>query len=59
MYTDENNTSLMLVGNHVVQIPKSEIESSEEVLSSLMYPNLLAGLSEQEIANLLNYISSL
>ena len=59
VYTDENNTSLMLVGNQVIQIPKSEIESTEEVLTSLMYTNLLAGLSEQEIANLLNYISSL
>jgi putative heme-binding domain-containing protein len=59
VYTDENSTSLMLVGNQVVQIPKSEIRSSEEVLTSLMYENLLAGLSEEEIKNLLNYISSL
>nr|WP_255502081.1 c-type cytochrome [Algoriphagus sp. AK58] len=59
VYTDENTVSIMLVGNHVVQVPKSEIKSSEEDLKSLMYENLLAGLSEEEIKNLLNYLSSL
>jgi putative heme-binding domain-containing protein len=59
VYTDDNAISLMLVGNHIVQIPKSEIQSSEEVLKSLMYENLLAGLSEEEIKNLLDYLSSL
>lgn len=59
VFTDDNAISLMLVGNHIVQIPKSEIQSSEEVLKSLMYENLLAGLSEEEIKNLLDYLSSL
>lgn len=59
VYTDTNQVSIMLVGNQVVQVPKSEIQSAEDELKSLMYENLLAGLSEEEIKNLLNYLSSL
>ena len=59
VYADSNQISLMLVGNQIVQVQKSEIEKAEEDLKSLMYENLLAGLSEDEINDLLNYISSL
>lgn len=59
VFTDENSVSIMLVGNEVVVVPKSEVESAEEVRKSLMYENLLAGMSEQEIDNLLNYLVKL
>ncbi|HSF54882.1 MAG TPA: PQQ-dependent sugar dehydrogenase [Algoriphagus sp.] len=59
VYTDANQVSIMLVGNQIVKVAKEEILSSEEELKSLMYENLLAGLSEEEIKNLLNYLSSL
>lgn len=59
VFTDAEEVSIMLVGNHIVQVPKSEILSAEEELQSLMYENLLAGLSEEEKKNLLNYLSSL
>ncbi|WP_111671320.1 DUF7133 domain-containing protein [Algoriphagus litoralis] len=57
--TSDTTVSMILVGNHVIEIPKSEIASSKEDLKSLMYENLLAGMSEEEIQNLLNYLSSL
>lgn len=59
VYSDANQISIMLVGNQIVQVSRIEIASANEELKSLMYENLLAGLSEEEIKNLLNYISSL
>ncbi len=59
VYSDENQISIMLVGNQTIQVGKSDIEKSEEDLKSLMYENLLTGLSESEVQDLLNYISSL
>lgn len=59
VYTDETSITLMLVGNHQVNIPKSDILKSEEELKSLMYENLLVGLSPEELDNLLNYLMSL
>ncbi|MBS4070205.1 MAG: PQQ-dependent sugar dehydrogenase [Algoriphagus sp.] len=59
VYTDESSITLMLVGNHQVKIPKSEIQKSEEELKSLMYENLLVGLAQEELDNLLNYLISL
>ncbi|HMQ00224.1 MAG TPA: c-type cytochrome, partial [Cyclobacteriaceae bacterium] len=57
--TDENFVSLMLIGNYVVKIPKVEIEKIEDEMQSLMYENLLVGLSDEEVNNLLDYIMSL
>jgi putative heme-binding domain-containing protein len=59
VHSDEQTVSLMLIGNQVVQIPKAEIDKIEEEMQSLMYENLLAGLSEKEINQLLDYIMSL
>jgi putative heme-binding domain-containing protein len=59
VYSDAAQISIMLIGNQIVQVPRAEIASANEELKSLMYENLLAGLSEEEIKNLLNYISSL
>jgi putative heme-binding domain-containing protein len=56
---DEKQVSLMLVGNHVVQIPKNEIAKTENDPKSLMYEKLLSNLSKEEINNLIDYIVSL
>jgi putative heme-binding domain-containing protein len=57
--SDTESISLMLIGNQVVKIPKSEIGKTEEERKSLMYENLLKNLSKEEIDNLLDYIVSL
>jgi putative heme-binding domain-containing protein len=56
---DGDNVSLMLIGNQVVQVPKSEIASAVEERKSLMYENLIKNLSKEEVDNLLDYIVSL
>ncbi|MFD2201397.1 DUF7133 domain-containing protein [Shivajiella indica] len=56
---EENEISLMLVGNYIVQISKSEIERTEPMDKSLMFEGLLNGASEEEIKNLLDYIISM
>jgi putative heme-binding domain-containing protein len=56
---NEDQISLMLVGNHVVQIPRSEILKTEDEKKSLMYEGLLSRLSESEVAALLDYMMSL
>jgi putative heme-binding domain-containing protein len=57
--SNEKELSLMLVGNSVVVIDKSEIATSEVYAKSLMYENLLSNSSQQEIDYLLDYILSL
>lgn len=59
VYSDSDKVSIMMVGNQIVEVQRSTIEKTEEDLKSLMYENLLVGLSEAEIDDLLNYISSL
>jgi putative heme-binding domain-containing protein len=56
---NESQLSLMLVGNKVVQIPRSEIQRTEDEQKSLMYTGLLAGLSDAEKESLLDFIISL
>lgn len=56
---DENQISLMMVGNHVMKISRKEIQRSENEMKSLMYEGLLNGLSDIEKEALLNYIVSL
>jgi putative heme-binding domain-containing protein len=56
---DGDNISLMLIGNQVVQIPKSEIAKAGEDRKSLMYENLVRNLSKDELDYLLDYIVSL
>lgn len=55
----EQELSVMLVGNMVVQVPRSEIMETESVKESLMYEGLLAGMSEAEVNALLDYLVSL
>jgi putative heme-binding domain-containing protein len=56
---DQNEISLMLIGNSVVRIPRNEIEKTENEKKSLMYEGLLHNMSQEQINNLLDYISSL
>jgi hypothetical protein len=49
----------MMVGNHVIRIPRSEIIRTEDETKSLMYEGLLTGMSEADKESLLNYIVSL
>jgi len=57
--SDSDNISLMLIGNQVVKIPRTEIRETREERKSLMYENLLARLKKEEVDNLLDYILSL
>ncbi|AHM59633.1 hypothetical protein D770_06850 [Flammeovirgaceae bacterium 311] len=59
VHANDDEISLMLVGNHVVQIPRSDIQSTENVNKSLMYEGLLTGLQDLEKEALLDYIASL
>ena len=56
---DENEVSLMLIGNTVVKIPRKEIGKVENQKKSLMYEGLIKGLTQEQIDDLLDYISSL
>lgn len=56
---DETQISLMLVGNKIINIPRSEIQKSETERKSLMYENLLHGLNKEEINSLLDYMMTL
>lgn len=57
--SDEASVSLMLVGNAVTRVMRTEIAKIEVERKSLMYDKLLNGLSQEEIDHLLNYIISL
>ena len=56
---DQSQISLMLVGNSIVKIPRSEIAKAENEMKSLMYEKLLDGMSKEEVSSLLDYIMSL
>lgn len=57
--TDAQNVRLIIVGNRIVDIPRTEIQTEEPVMESLMYTGLLQGLSEEDIDALLSYLMSL
>lgn len=59
IHSDEKSITLILVGNYIQKLQKDQVAKAEEDLKSLMYENLLEGLSEEEIDNLLNYLASL
>ncbi len=56
---DENQLSLMVVGNHVVVIPRLEVDRTEDIKTSLMYENLLNGMTDQEKEALVDFLVSL
>lgn len=57
--SDEKEISMMLVGNHVVSVKRDEIVKTEDVAKSLMYENLLNGMTDSEKNSLLDYLESL
>ena len=57
--TDDTQVSIMLVGNSVVSIPRSEIAWIQNEKKSLMYEDLIKGLNSAEVNGLLDYITSL
>jgi putative heme-binding domain-containing protein len=57
--SDPNEISMMLVGNHVVSIKREEISKTEDVEKSLMYENLLNGMTDDQKNSLLDYLESL
>jgi len=48
-----------MVGNHVVGVPRSEIEKSGNCSKSLIYQVLLSSMSEDEKESLVDYLLSL
>ncbi|WP_224996091.1 PQQ-dependent sugar dehydrogenase [Cesiribacter sp. SM1] len=56
---NEEQISLMMTGNHVVQINRSDILKTEDEKKSLMYEGLLTSLTDSEKEALLDYIVSL
>ncbi len=57
--SDQKTISLMLVGNQIITIQRSDILKVENDPKSLMYAGLLAGYSEEEKNALLDYMISL
>lgn len=57
--SNETEISLMMVGNHIVRIPRTEIISTEDEKKSLMYEGLLTGMSDEDKQSLLDYLVSL
>jgi len=55
---DQNQLSLMVVGNNVVTIARNEIEKTEDVQKSLMYEGLLTGMSDEQKNSLLDFLVS-
>lgn len=55
----ESEISLMLVGNHVIKIPRAHILTTADEKKSLMYEGLLKNMNEEQKQSLLDYIVSL
>lgn len=56
---EESRLDVMVMGNAVVPIVRSEIATTEEQTKSLMPERLLNGLSKTEIDHLVSYLTSL
>ena len=57
--SDAARVRLMVMGNRIIDIPRSEIQAQEAVAQSLMWEGLLRSLSEEEIDALLAYVANL
>lgn len=57
--SDEKRVRLMIVGNRIIDIPKDKIAKEEFSRRSLMYEDLLHGMSAEEVDALLSYLISL
>ncbi len=50
---------LMVVGNRILEIPRSTIQMEETVMESLMWEGLLEGLDDEDVSALLDYLQDL
>lgn len=57
--SENDQLSFMVIGNEIVNVKKSEIEKMENQSKSLMYENLLSGMTEEKRNALLDYLTSL
>ena len=53
------NVRLMVVGNRILDIPRSDIAEEESVMQSMMWEGLVEGLSEEDVDALLDYLHGL
>lgn len=56
---ENERLSFMVVGNQIITIKKNEIEKMENEAKSLMFENLLTGMTEEKRNALLDYLMSL
>lgn len=59
MSSDDSSLSFMLVGNKIVNVPRSDITKMENETRSLMFEGLLSGASAADRESLLDYLTSL
>jgi len=57
--SENDQLSFMVLGNQIVNVKKTEIEKMENQSKSLMYENLLSGMTEEKRNALLDYLASL
>lgn len=57
--SDNVQLVFMVMGNQLINVKKSEIEKMENQLKSLMFENLLSGMTEEKRKALLDYLFSL
>ena len=57
--SDAQRIRLMVVGNRIIDIPRTDIQKEEFTKTSLMYDGLLNGMPEEELDALLAYLMSL
>ncbi len=57
--SEKEQLAFMVVGNQVINVKKSEIEKMENETKSLMFANLLSGMTDQKREALLDFLISL
>ncbi|WP_411275427.1 PQQ-dependent sugar dehydrogenase [Daejeonella sp.] len=57
--SQNDQLAFMVVGNQIINVKKSEIEKMENESKSLMYENLLSGMTAEKRDALLDYLMSL
>ncbi len=57
--SEKEKLEFMVVGNQVINVKKSEIEKMEDETKSLMFANLLSGMTAEKREALLDFLVSL
>jgi hypothetical protein len=57
--SDQEFIKLMVIGNRIIDIPRSEVKSEEPYEKLLMYSGLLTGMTEEKTDALLSYLINL